>query len=86
MLTLQQKKEKQQRFLTAVNNAKKVLKSGDRIRVTKCPGRKRWITFSEWDGNWIVSKSGIDDYAASCVDMINGKPIDFCTPENCSIR
>ena len=42
-------------------NAKRVLKPGDRLRVTKCPGTKRWITFSHWSGYWIVSKSGIDD-------------------------
>ncbi len=54
---------------------KSILKTGDRIRVTKCPGTKRVITFSHFDGFWIVSKSGIDDYSPSTVDKING--VDF---------
>ncbi len=68
-------------FRTAVRNAKATLKPGDRIRVTKCPGTKRTITFAHWDGDWIVSKSGIDDYAASCIDRVNGKPVDFKQPQ-----
>lgn len=78
MLTEQQKEECHQRFMAAVENARKRLVPGDRLRVTKCPGTKRWITFARWDGCWIVSKSGINDYAASCVDMLNGEPVDFC--------
>jgi hypothetical protein len=66
-----------ERFRRAVENAKKVLKPGDRLRVSKCPGTKRMITFAGWEGCWIVSKSGINDYAASCVDMLNGSPVDF---------
>lgn len=65
-------------FRIASANAKRVLKAGDRIRVTKCPGTKRVITFAGWDGDWIVSKSGINDYAASCVDMVNGESVNFC--------
>lgn len=36
------------RSAIAVANAKAVLKAGDRLRVTKCPGSKRWITFASW--------------------------------------
>jgi len=79
MITDEQKKLNKKRFHEAVANAKKVLKKGDRIRVTKCPGNKRTITFERFDGNWIVSKSGIDDYAAMCVDRLNGKPVCFYT-------
>lgn len=78
MLTEKQKEEKRCRFLLAEQNAKRVLKKGDKIRVTKCPGTKRTITFERWDGHWIVSKSGIDDYAASTIDRLNGEPVDFC--------
>jgi hypothetical protein len=67
-----------ERFRLAAVNAKKVLKPGDRLCVTKCPGTKRTITFSGWDGPWIVSKSGINDYAPSSVEMLNGHPVDFC--------
>lgn len=78
MLTEQEKEEARKRFLIAAKNAKEVLNKGDRLRVTKCPGTKRWITFAGWDGNWIISKSGIDDYAASSIDKLNGKTVDFC--------
>lgn len=80
MQTDQQREERKSRFYTAAENAKQILKAGDRLRVTKCPGTKRWITFAGWDGNWIVSKSGISDYAPSSVDMVNGGPVDFCLP------
>ena len=61
----------------AIENAKSVLKPGDRLRVTKCPGNKRWITFAGWDGIWIVSKSGINDFSPRCVDRVNDHAIDF---------
>jgi len=80
MQTDQQREEQKKRFYAAVENAKQVLKVGDRLRVSKCPGTKRWITFAGWDGHWIVSKSGINDYAASCVDMVNDVSVDFCLP------
>lgn len=82
MLTEEQKAEKIRRFRIAEENAKKVLKSGDRLRVTKCPGTKRWITFAGWDGYWIVSKSGINDYSPCSVDMLNGAPVDFTKTPN----
>lgn len=80
MLTEEQKSENRRLSLLAEVNAKKVLKAGDRIRVAKCPGTKRWITFSGWDGHWIVSKSGIDDYSALTIDRLNGAPINFTLP------
>ncbi len=58
-------------------NAKKILKTGDRIRCTKCPGTKRMFTFSHWDGCWMVSKSGINDYHPANVDVVNGVAVDF---------
>ena len=57
--------------------AKAVLRPGDRLRVTKCPGTKRWIAFAGWDGQAIVSKSGIDVFSPLCVDRLNGEPVDF---------
>jgi len=68
---------KQKEWVECVNRAKKALKQGDRIRVTHCPGTKRTITFDHWDGNWIVSKSGKDDYSAMSIDRLNGQPISF---------
>ena len=61
----------------ARESAGKVLKAGYRVRVTKCPGNKRWITFSHFDGHWIVSKSGINDYSPLSVDMVNDRKVDF---------
>jgi hypothetical protein len=63
----------------ATAQAKTTLKRGDRLRVTKCPGTKRWITFERWDGDWIVSKSGINDYHAINIDMVNDRAINFPT-------
>ena len=82
MLTEEQRAENRRQSLIAEKNAKEVLKPGDRLRVTKCPGTKRWITFAEWDGHWIVSKSGINDYSPLCVDMLNGEAVDFTKTPN----
>jgi len=77
MVTEEQRAERVAAFLRAEDAARAVLKPGDRIRVTKCPGTKRWITFAGWDGHWIVSKSGISDYSPGSVDMVNDMPVDF---------
>lgn len=76
-LTPEQLAEHRRKSAIAESNAKKVLVKGDRLRVSKCPGNKRWITFDHWDGHWIVSKSGIDDFSPICVDKVNGKTVDF---------
>jgi len=60
-----------------VENAKKVLKPGDRIRVTRCGGIVATYTFSHFEGYWIVSKSGIDDLSPASVFKLNGKPVNF---------
>lgn len=77
MLTAEQRQINEQKFLRAVENARAMLRAGDRIRFTKCPGTKRWATFVGWSGNWIVSKSGIDDIAALCIDRVNDQPVNF---------
>ncbi|WP_201401966.1 hypothetical protein [Kaistia sp. 32K] len=77
MLTEEQKEERRRLARLAAENAQRVLKHGDRLRVTKCPGTKRWITFECWSGQWMVSKSGIDDYHPINVDRLNGAPVDF---------
>jgi hypothetical protein len=63
----------------ATDSAKTTLKKGDRLRVTRCPGTKRWVTFDHWDGCWIVTKSGIDDIHAINVDRVNTESVDFTT-------
>lgn len=76
-LTPEQLAENRRLSDLAIKNAKRILQPGDRLRVTKCPGTKRWITFAGWDGIWIVSKSGINDFSPRCVDRLNDQVIDF---------
>lgn len=57
--------------------AKSILKPGDRVGVTKCLGTKRVMTFKEWDGYWMVSLTGINDYSPSSIYSINGKKFDI---------
>ncbi len=77
MKTEEEKQAGRVRWLRAVENAKKVLQLGDKIRVKRCCGQKATITFAGWDGPWIVSKSGGNDYSPGCVDRLNGEPVDF---------
>jgi hypothetical protein len=63
----------------ATDSAKTILKLGDRLRVVRCPGTKRWVTFDHRDGYWIVTKSGIDDIQAINVDRVNTESVDFTT-------
>ena len=71
--------------MSAVTNAKSILKAGDRIRVSRCGNFKATYTFECWDGSCIVSKSGIDDISAISIYKLNGEPIDFSVPEIVSI-
>lgn len=76
-MTPEQRAERLRLAKIAEDNARQVLKRGDRITVTKCPGTKRTITFDHWDGCWIVSKSGISDCHPVNVSKLNGQPIDL---------
>lgn len=67
----------QQKFSDAIHKAVATLKKGDKVRCRKCPGRRRTFTFSHFDGPWMVSKSGINDYPPTSVDRVNGQPISF---------
>ncbi|WP_043798265.1 hypothetical protein [Azospira oryzae] len=77
MLTEKQRREMRERLAKATEAAKRVLKRGDRITVTKCPGTKRWIVFDHWMGDEIISASGQGEYAATNISRLNGAPIDF---------
>lgn len=61
----------------AVSVLKPLLKPGDRIRATKgeCGARPATYTFQGWDGQWIVSRSGIDTILPASVTHINGEPL-----------
>jgi hypothetical protein len=78
---LEYKKEQIKNSVEATQRAKKVLKIGDRIGCNGCGGTKRTITISGWDGNWIVSKSGIDDIHASHIYKWNGMKVNFSLEE-----
>jgi len=66
--------EKQRKnALLAAIHFKGILKRGDKIGCTRCPGTKRVFIFSAWDGNWMVSKSGINDYHPINIYSVNGK-------------
>lgn len=59
--------------------AKQTLRTGDRIRAVRCGGTKRTYIFECFCGDWIVSKSGIDDICATHIDKVNGQSVDFKT-------
>lgn len=77
MLTDEERQQRIARLAKATDAAKKVLKKGDRLTVTKCPGTKRWIIFSHWEGNEIISASGQGEYAATSITRRNGEPANF---------
>jgi dsDNA-specific endonuclease/ATPase MutS2 len=77
MNEIELKKAKHQQWLSASKKAKEVLKVGDRVGVVQCQNKKKVITFSHFDGNWIVSKSGINDYSPCSVYSLNGNPVSF---------
>lgn len=84
MLTEAERAENLRLCQLATANAKQLLKPGDRVRVTRCPGTKRWFTFARWNGPWMVSKSGIDDFHPRYVDMVNQTKVDFTRRVSCS--
>ena len=74
-LTAQQKAD----YNKAVLIAKNYLKPGDKVGCTKCAGVKSVFTFIEFDGCWMVSKSGINDFHPYNVYSVNGVKVDFKT-------
>ncbi|MEM1046446.1 MAG: hypothetical protein AAGL24_09855 [Pseudomonadota bacterium] len=71
------KDRRTKRNAQATDAARVVLKPGDRIRATRCCQKPATYTFAGWDGNWIVTQSGIDDIPATQVTHVNGKEVDF---------
>lgn len=56
--------------------AREVLKPGDRIRASRCGGRKITVVMTGWDGHWITSAKH-NDIAPSAIDRVNGQPMTF---------
>lgn len=69
-------------IMSATANAKLTLKPGDKIRAVRslCHSKKESYLFELWDGDWIVSRSGINDISAISIDLVNGQPVDFSKP------
>jgi hypothetical protein len=65
---------------SAIINAKKILKKGDRFRASICGGSKPIYIFECWFGLGISSKSGVMDIAAADIDRLNGLPVNFSLP------
>lgn len=64
----------------ATARARLVLKPGDRITFTSCPGTKRWGVFQGFDvgrhSSWIRIATR-DDVCAINISKVNGKAVDF---------
>lgn len=69
--------ERRQEMSRATVRAKKYLKRGDIVTVTKCPGTKRWIKFDHFYRDEIFSSSHQGEYHAINISKVNGKPISF---------
>jgi hypothetical protein len=54
--------------------AKAALNEGDRLYIQRCGGIRTTVSFSHWDGLWAVSRSGVNDIAASSILRINRRP------------
>lgn len=80
----QTKEEKLIELREATARAKKILRRGDKITVTKCPGTKRSIVFDHWSGLEIISKSGQREYFAINISKINGEEVDLNKEAQCS--
>lgn len=76
------KREKMQRWRRAIKQAKKILKPGDRCRGRHGCGQRHAFIFAGWEGNWIVSKSGISDFSACSIYWLNGQKVDFTKGES----
>jgi len=68
--------EKRLIYSKAAKNAKAKLRTGDRIRVTACPGNKRWATFDHFEGEWVISRTG-QIYHPANIDKVFEELVDF---------
>lgn len=56
------------------------LKPGDRLRIQRCGPTFVTVTFRDWDGGWICSRT-LYDISPVNVLKVNGKPVDFTNGE-----
>jgi hypothetical protein len=76
-LTPEELAESRAIFKRGVAEAQKVLKPGDRIRSNRGCGPYATYTFTGWDGDWIKTKSGYNDIAATNIKKVNGEAMTF---------
>lgn len=68
-------------FKRAADRARAVLRPGDRITFTSCPGTKRWGIFEGWERDWIRTRTR-DDVSASTITKVNGRLVSFADDES----
>lgn len=68
--------EKRLLYAMAAKRAKAKLRPGDRIRVTACPGNKRWATFDHFEGEWVISRTG-NIYHPANIDKVFEELVNF---------
>lgn len=73
------KAEREIELARATANAFRTLKRGDKIMVKRCGGLRVRYTFERWEfnGQWAVSKTGVNDIHAIHIYKVNGKLVDF---------
>ncbi|USN15426.1 hypothetical protein KIKIMORA_02800 [Brevundimonas phage vB_BpoS-Kikimora] len=69
--------EQRAHYGRSVTRAKALLRRGDKVRLTICGGGEATYVFDCWDGEWMISKSGIDELHPYNVVRLNGKPLSF---------
>ena len=74
------REQRKMEIARATARARFVLKPGDRITFTSCPGTKRWGVFQGFDvgkySSWIRIATR-DDVCAINISKVNGKTVDF---------
>lgn len=65
----------------ALARSMETLKPGDRFRASRCGGIRAWYRFSHWDGDELITASGIYDIHPINIDRLNGEPVSFDDPE-----
>ncbi|UTC28316.1 hypothetical protein GURKE_02850 [Brevundimonas phage vB_BpoS-Gurke] len=69
--------EQKAHYARSVTRAKALLRRGDKVRLTICGGGQATYVFADWDGEWMVSKSGVNELHPYNVVRLNGKPLSF---------
>lgn len=69
--------EQKAHYARCVARAKSLLRRGDKVRLSICGGGQATYVFECWDGEWMLSKSGVNELHPYNVVRLNGKAISF---------